>query len=118
MEASSRSLLLLNESFSTTSFEEGYYIATDAVKAMMQTGMRVIFNTHMHKLASDIDRFNADAPDNKAVSLVAMSEGSERTYRIVCMAPEGFSHARDIAVKYGVTFDQLMEGKEEEIQII
>jgi len=118
MEASSRSLLLLNESFSTTSFEEGYYIATDAVKAMMQTGMRVIFNTHMHKLASDIDRFNAEAPDNKAVSLVAMSEGSERTYRIVCMAPEGFSHARDIAVKYGVTFDQLMQGKEEEIQKI
>lgn len=33
-EADSRSLLLMNESFSTTSFEEGYYIAKDSVRAI------------------------------------------------------------------------------------
>ena len=31
-EADSSSLLLMNESFSTTSFEEGYYIAKDSVR--------------------------------------------------------------------------------------
>ncbi|MGX8715777.1 MAG: MutS-related protein, partial [Lachnospiraceae bacterium] len=114
MEATSHSLMLLNESFSTTSFEEGYYIATDAVKAMMKMGLRVIYNTHMHKLASDVDSFNADEEDNKAASLVAQADGSARTYKIAEMAPEGFSHARDIAEKYGVTFSQLIEGKEQE----
>lgn len=34
-EADSRSLLLMNESFSTTSFEEGYYIAKDSVRAIL-----------------------------------------------------------------------------------
>ena len=28
--------MLLNESFSTTSFEEGYYIPRDAVRAMLK----------------------------------------------------------------------------------
>ena len=34
-QASIKSLLLLNESFSTTSFEEGYYIARDSIKALL-----------------------------------------------------------------------------------
>ena len=43
----------MNESFSTTSFEEGYYIAKDSVRAILHKGMRTIYNTHMHKLAFD-----------------------------------------------------------------
>ena len=46
-----KSLMLLNETFSTTSFEEGYYIAVDAVRAILNKGTRTIYNTHMHKLA-------------------------------------------------------------------
>ena len=52
------SLLLLNETFSTTSFEEGYYIAKDSVKAILAKGIRTIYNTHMHKLAYDIEEMN------------------------------------------------------------
>jgi ABC-type antimicrobial peptide transport system permease subunit len=55
--ATSRSLLLLNETFSTTSFEEGYYIARDSVKALLTRSVRTIYNTHMHKLGEDADEF-------------------------------------------------------------
>ena len=34
--ATQKSLLLINETFSTTSFEEGYYIAKDSVKAILK----------------------------------------------------------------------------------
>ena len=105
-----KSLLLLNETFSTTSFEEGYYIAVDAVKAILQKGTRTIYNTHMHKLAKDIDtEINTDGLKGKAVSLVAETREGRNSFRVHIAPPEGKSFAREIAVKYGVTYEALME---------
>lgn len=105
-----KSLCLLNESFSTTSFEEGYYIAKDSVKALLKKSVRTIYNTHMHKLGTDIGEFNLENPDAKAASLIVQSEGGDRSFRIKLAPPEGMSHARDIAEKYGVTYEMLTRG--------
>ena len=109
----SDSLLLLNETFSTTSFEEGFFIARDAVKAILKKGTRCIYNTHMHKLASDIGEINAEGAkegsSSKAASLVVLSDGGERSFKVKVAPPQGMSYARDIAQKYGVTYDMLME---------
>ena len=102
------SLLLLNETFSTTSFEEGYFIAADAVRAILQRGSRAIFNTHMHKLAKELDTtINSGETEGKAISLVAETKGKEHSFRVVIAPPEGQSFARDIAEKYGVTYESL-----------
>ena len=53
--------MLLNETFSTTSFEEGYYIARDSVKALLAKGVRTIYNTHMHKLGEDAEKARTTA---------------------------------------------------------
>lgn len=108
------SLLLLNETFSTTSFEEGYYIARDAVKAILYKNVRTIYNTHMHKLAFEVDAMNQEMKDDKgkAASLVAHAEGGNRSFHITVSAPEGKSYAEDIAVKYGVTYDMLKENED------
>ncbi|MBQ7274062.1 MAG: DNA mismatch repair protein [Clostridiales bacterium] len=98
--ATGESLVLLNESFSTTSFEEGYYIAVDAVRALRLKGSRTIYNTHMHKLAENAAEFNVS-------SVVMASEEGKRSYKVVEKAPEGSSYARDIAAKYGVTYEML-----------
>jgi DNA mismatch repair ATPase MutS len=104
-----KSLLLLNETFSTTSFEEGYYIARDAVKAILSKGVRTIYNTHMHKLAYDIDNLNDEGYPSKAVSLVAKSDGGNRSFKVEIAPPEGLSYAKDIAEKYGVTYEMLVQ---------
>ena len=110
-QSTQKSLILLNETFSTTSFEEGYYIAVDAVKAILQKGTRTIYNTHMHKLAKDIDsEINADGAAGKAVSLVAETKDGKNSFRVRIAPPEGKSFAREIAVKYGVTYEALVEG--------
>jgi hypothetical protein len=106
-----KSLLLLNETFSTTSFEEGYYIARDAVKAILSKGVRTIYNTHMHKLAYDIDNLNDEGYPSKAVSLVAKSDGGNRSFKVEIAPPEGLSYAKDIAEKYGVTYDMLVQSE-------
>lgn len=102
------SLLLLNETFSTTSFEEGYYIAVDAVRALLDRDVRTVYNTHMHKLARDLDStVNAGRSPGKAVSLVAETRNGEHSFRVRIAPPEGRSFARDIAEKYGVTYESL-----------
>ena len=106
----STSLLLMNETFSTTSFEEGYYIAYDSVKALLTKGPRTIYNTHMHKLAIDAPEYSADMPV-KASSLIVKSEGGNRSFKVEIAPPEGMSYASDIAKKYGVTYDMLTGDK-------
>ena len=113
-EADSRSLLLMNESFSTTSFEEGYYIAKDSVRAILHKGMRTIYNTHIHKLAFDVEEMNdeqqkAEHTEGKAFSMIVHMKGTERSYQIEVAPPEGKSYASEIAKKYGVTYEMLVK---------
>ncbi|MCD8022209.1 MAG: DNA mismatch repair protein [Lachnospiraceae bacterium] len=111
-EATPRSLLLLNESFSTTSFEEGYFIARDVTRILRRLGVRTIYNTHMHKLAIEMDELNQEeGGDSKIASLVVEAEDGNRSYRVKVAPPGGKSYAQDIAEKYGVTYRQLEQEK-------
>ncbi len=106
--ASDKSLILLNESFSTTSFEEGYFIAKDCEKAILEKGIRTIYNTHMHKLAAEVDELNEIPSKRKAASLVMQTEkDGKRSYKVEIAPPEGLSFANDIARRYGVTYEML-----------
>ena len=105
-EATDSSLILMNETFSTTSFEEGYYIACDSIKALLTKGARTIYNTHMHKLGLDAEEFSKDFKQ-KASSLVVKSDGGKRSFKLAIAPPEGSSYAADIAKKYGVTYEML-----------
>lgn len=106
------SLLLLNETFSTTSFEEGFYIAKDSVRALLKKQVRTIYNTHMHKLAADMDGTDGDGNGVCAASLIVRCDDGRRSFRLEKAPPEGMSYAGDIARKYGVTYDMLINGQE------
>lgn len=115
-QCTENSLLLLNETFSTTSFEEGFFIAKDAVRAILKKGTRCIYNTHMHKLAQDLDSLNEESAKEgatyRAASLVALSDGGQRSFKVKVAPPQGMSYAQDIARKYGVTYDMLVNKEE------
>ncbi len=110
-QATSKSLLLLNESLATTNVAEGLYIAKDVVKSMRYLGVRSIFNTHMHELARGIDDIN-NAVDGDSVveSMVTGVENGQRSFKVFIAPPQGVSYAKDIAIKYGVTFDLIKRG--------
>ena len=110
-QSTSRSLILLNETFSTTSFEEGYYIARDSVKALLTKNVRTIYNTHMHKLGEDAENLTLESDCAGAASLIMRTEDGTRSFRVAVAKPEGSSYAKDIAEKYGVTFDMLVGGE-------
>ncbi len=113
-EVTPRSLVLLNESLSSTAAGESHYLAVDVIRAFRIVGARVIFATHLHELAADSAEINATTPGSaKVVSLVASrieGEGHDltrRSYKIVPGQPMGRSYARELAERYGVSYEQL-----------
>lgn len=105
------SLLLMDESFSSTGAFEASYIAAEVLRAVSYVGCRCIFSTHLHQLVSEIEAINAEARENGYAvidTLVAGIETGKRSFKIRRQAPDGKSYARDIAVKYGISYDNIV----------
>ncbi|MBQ4128533.1 MAG: hypothetical protein IJD68_02040 [Ruminococcus sp.] len=106
--ATKHSLILLNESLATTNVSEGLYIAKDVVKSMRYLGVRSVFNTHMHELARNLDEVNSSVDGYSVVeSMVTGVENGKRSFKVFIAQPQGMSYAKDIALKYGVTFERI-----------
>jgi DNA mismatch repair ATPase MutS len=102
------SLILLNESLTSTSYSEGLYLAQEIVRAMRYLGARAIFNTHLHELAESVDALNAGTDgDSMILSMITGIVEGRRSYRVEPGAPLGKSYAMDIALKFGVSFEQI-----------
>lgn len=107
--ATSESLLLFNESFATTSHSESLYIAQDVLKYLCCLGARTCFNTHMHELAEHTEALQCERAVCGAASVVMGKREGEHAYRIRYEKPDGKSYAHDIAFRYGITLEQLLE---------
>ena len=62
-------------------------------------------------LAKELDtEINTEPVPGKAVSLVAETKDGKNSFRVRIAPPEGKSFARNIAEKYGVTYEHLTGG--------
>lgn len=107
----SKSLVLLDESLSSTGSYEASYIAAEVLAGFSRIGCRCLFSTHLHELAAEIDNINArTAPEGgtRIDSLVAGIEDGKRSFKIYRMKPDGKSYARDIADKYGLSYENIV----------
>ena len=111
-DVTKESLVLLDESLSSTGSYEASYIAGEVLAGFSRIGCRCLFSTHLHELAAEIDNINArTAPDGgtKIDSLVAGIEDGKRSFKIYRMKPDGKSYARDIADKYGLSYETIVD---------
>ncbi len=109
--ATSDSLLLMNESFASTSHSESLYIAEDVLKSLCCLGARTCFNTHMHELAEHPERLQSDSAVCGAASVIMGKRDGKDAFHIRYEKPNGKSYAHEIAQKYGITFEQLSKRK-------
>lgn len=116
--ATSHSLVLLNESLSSTAANESLYIARDVVRVLRRLGARAVFATHLHDLAAGCDTLNEETPGTSrvisVVSRVKVEQGANgqvvrRTYRIEPGPPMSKSYAVELAARYGISYDQLTD---------
>ena len=108
-------MLLMDESFSSTSGLEAGYIASEVLTGIGVIGCGGIFVTHIHDLPQQTENYNAH-PDNKGKidNLVALMENKEngtRSYKISRTTPDGLSYARDIASRYGLDLEGILNNK-------
>lgn len=105
-------MLLMDESFSSTSLLEGSYIAAEILSAISSIGCGGLYVTHIHELTQRVAEFNA-VPDRKGCidNLVAQMQSvadGTRSYRVLRTTPDGLSYAKDIAAKYGLSREEIL----------
>lgn len=110
-EVTPDSMILLDESLSSTGAYEATYIASEILAGFATLRCRGIFSTHLHDLAASISDINARSEKHGGVridTLVAGIEEGRRSFKIYRAKPDGKSYAKDIADKYGLSFENLM----------
>ncbi len=105
------SMVLLDESLSSTGAFEASYIAAEILTGFAVVRCRGIFSTHLHDLAAAVPEINRRSREEGGVqidTLVAGIEEGRRSFLILRAKPDGKSYARDIADKYGLSFEGIL----------
>ena len=97
------SLVLLNESFATTTEKEGSLIAYDIIKALTEAGVKVLTVTHLLSFAQ---RMYDESGDGQGVEFFSAQrlENGKRTFKMIQHAPELTSFGLDL-------YEKIIEGK-------
>ncbi|MBQ8383310.1 MAG: hypothetical protein IJX47_08920 [Clostridia bacterium] len=107
------SLFLFDEALSSTNGSEAVYIAQEVLSAYAQIGGKGIFTTHLHQLCDLIEDMNADERiRSRLCNLTAQidSESHQRKYLITKSAISGQSYAMDIARRFKLTKEDILNG--------
>ncbi|MBO4309470.1 MAG: hypothetical protein J5856_00215 [Lachnospiraceae bacterium] len=110
-EADDKTLILFNETYSTTSAVDGLYLSKDLLRILKETGSAVIFNTHIHEVARSIEEMNSWPGESSFVSLVMEIQNNVNTFKVKRSDPDSKSYAKNIAEKYGITYEQMKKEK-------
>ncbi|GAB2675610.1 MutS-related protein [Kribbella swartbergensis] len=86
-------LLLCNESFASTNEREGSELAGDVLRALTESGVRVVFVTHLFHLARAL--YEESAPTTLFLRAERLTDG-RRTFRLTPGEPRVSSHGEDI----------------------
>ena len=91
------SIVMLNESFATTTEKEGSVIAYDITKALIEAGVKVLTVTHLLSYAQKVYAESHDDPETTVEFLSAerLPDG-RRTFRMVQHEPELTSFGMDL----------------------
>ena len=91
------SLVLLNESFATTTEKDGAVIAYDIVRALCEAGVKVLMVTHLLPFARRMyEETKADPAAGAAFLSAERQADGSRTYRMIPHAPETTSFGLDL----------------------
>jgi DNA mismatch repair ATPase MutS len=90
---SPNSLVLFNESFASTNEREGSEIARQIVRALVESGIKVFYVTHMFDLA---EGFYKARKDDILFLRAERLEGGRRTFRMIGGEPLPTSYGQDL----------------------
>ena len=86
-------LLLYNESFASTNEREGSEIARQVIRALTESGVRIVFVTHMYDLAG---RYYAEQDPGTLFLRAERRDDGQRTFRLLPGEPLPTSYGEDL----------------------
>ena len=102
-QATPRSVIIMNEIFSSATLKDAIYLATKVIGRIVQLDALCVCVTFIDELTLLSDKIVS------AVSTVVPERPAVRTYKIVRKAADGLAYAVSIAEKYGLTRRQILE---------
>lgn len=105
------SLFLFDEALSSTNGGEAVYIAEEVLSAYALIGAKGIFTTHLHQLCDRIEEINqTEGSRSRLCNLTAQvdPDSHQRKYLITKGAVSGQSYAMDIARRYRITKEDIL----------
>jgi hypothetical protein len=100
-EATSESVLVVNEIFASTTLSDAVYLGTEIVRRIERLGCLAVVVTFVDELAS------LGAETVSMVASVSASDPSLRTFEIVRRPADGRAYALALADKYGLSYEHL-----------
>ena len=101
--ATSQSVLVMNESFNSTSLNDALFVGTEMLRRILELGLLGVYVTFVDEMAS------LGEATVSMVSQVVPENPAQRTFKLVRKPADGLAYAAAIADKYGLTYQRLIE---------
>jgi DNA mismatch repair protein MutS len=101
--ATSDSIIVMNESFSSTTVDDSVLIGTEVLQRIIAIGCVAVYVTFLDELAS------LDPVCVSMVGEVAPHDPTQRTFRFTRRRADGMAYAAALAAKYGLTHESLLD---------
>lgn len=99
--ASEASIVIMNESFSSTTVDDALLISTEVLERVIKLGCVAVYVTFLDELAS------LDPVCVSMVGEVAQDDPTQRTFKFTRRPADGLAYAAALAHKYGLNHDIL-----------
>ena len=102
-QATSQSVLVMNESFNSTTLNDALFVGTEVLRRVLELGVLGVYVTFVDEIAS------LSGATVSMVSQVVPENPAQRTFKLVRKPADGLAYAAAIADKYGLTYQRLIE---------